>query len=109
MNDSVKVDVWSDIACPWCYIGKRKFESGVAAFAATPNGAPVEAEYHPFEPSPDPPVDLAGTAAEVLPAPQGMPVDHAPQRPPPVPGPPASVSRRAGSTRPSDPAADAPA
>ena len=25
---TIKVDVWSDIACPWCYIGKRKFEAG---------------------------------------------------------------------------------
>ena len=23
----IKVDIWSDIACPWCYIGKRKFET----------------------------------------------------------------------------------
>ena len=28
----IKVDVWSDIACPWCYIGKRKFEAGAEDF-----------------------------------------------------------------------------
>jgi predicted DsbA family dithiol-disulfide isomerase len=25
----VKVDIWSDIVCPWCYIGKRRFESAL--------------------------------------------------------------------------------
>ncbi|SFF88032.1 DsbA family oxidoreductase [Curtobacterium sp. YR515] len=79
MNDSVKVDVWSDIACPWCYIGKRKFEAGVAAFASTPNGAPVEVEYHSFELSPDTPVDFEGTEAEFLSGHKGMPVEQAQQ------------------------------
>src|SRR3954463_4474954 len=26
------VEIWSDIACPWCYVGKRRFESALAAF-----------------------------------------------------------------------------
>jgi predicted DsbA family dithiol-disulfide isomerase len=29
----VHVDIWSDIVCPWCYIGKRRFERGLEAFA----------------------------------------------------------------------------
>ncbi|MFJ3383221.1 MULTISPECIES: DsbA family protein [unclassified Curtobacterium] len=74
MNDSVKVDVWSDIACPWFYIGKRKFEAGVAAF-----GGPVDVEYHSFELSPDTPVDFEGTEAEFLSGHKGMPVDQAQQ------------------------------
>ncbi len=68
VNDSVKVDVWSDIACPWCYIGKRKFESGVAAFAASGDARPVEVEYHSFELSPDTPVDFEGTRPSSSPA-----------------------------------------
>uniref|UniRef100_A0A942T1U8 DsbA family oxidoreductase n=1 Tax=Neobacillus citreus TaxID=2833578 RepID=A0A942T1U8_9BACI len=79
MSDTVKVDVWSDIACPWCYIGKRKFESGVAAFAATTEGQPVEVEYHSFELSPDTPVDFEGTEAEFLSVHKGMPVEQAQQ------------------------------
>ena len=55
----VKVDVWSDVACPFCYIGKRKFEAGVAA-----SGVEVEVEYHSFELSPDTPEDVTGTYAE---------------------------------------------
>src|SRR6476620_1430020 len=44
----IKVDVWSDIACPWCYIGKRKFEAGAEAFDGE-----VEVTYHSFELAPD--------------------------------------------------------
>ncbi|MGH7860991.1 MAG: DsbA family oxidoreductase [Candidatus Dormibacteraceae bacterium] len=29
----MKVDIWSDVVCPWCYIGKRRFESALADFA----------------------------------------------------------------------------
>jgi predicted DsbA family dithiol-disulfide isomerase len=30
---SMRVDIWSDLVCPWCYIGKRRFETALAAFA----------------------------------------------------------------------------
>jgi len=30
---SLRVDIWSDIACPWCYVGKRRFEAALASFA----------------------------------------------------------------------------
>ena len=33
MTDILRVDIWSDIACPWCYIGKRRFAAGLAQFA----------------------------------------------------------------------------
>ncbi len=29
----MNVEIWSDIVCPWCYIGKRRFETALAAFA----------------------------------------------------------------------------
>jgi predicted DsbA family dithiol-disulfide isomerase len=29
----LEVEIWSDIACPWCYVGKRRFEAALAAFA----------------------------------------------------------------------------
>jgi len=29
---AVDVEIWSDIACPWCYIGKRRFEAALAEF-----------------------------------------------------------------------------
>ncbi|WP_375388607.1 DsbA family protein [uncultured Amnibacterium sp.] len=72
MTDPVKVDIWSDVACPWCYIGKRRFEAGAAAA-----GVPVEVEYHSFELSPDTPVDFEGSAAEFLSGHKGIPVEQA--------------------------------
>jgi predicted DsbA family dithiol-disulfide isomerase len=62
----IKIDIWSDIACPWCYIGKRKFEGGAGLFAGAGEGRGVEIEYHSFELSPDTPVDFEGGEAEFL-------------------------------------------
>lgn len=61
MTAPIKVDVWSDVACPWCFIGKRKFEVGQAE-----SGVPVEVEYHSFQLDPTTPVDYEGTHEEYL-------------------------------------------
>ncbi|HZU85762.1 MAG TPA: DsbA family protein [Polyangiaceae bacterium] len=29
----LRVDIWSDVVCPWCAIGKRRFEDALARFA----------------------------------------------------------------------------
>jgi predicted DsbA family dithiol-disulfide isomerase len=42
----MKVDIWSDISCPFCYIGKRKFEKALAHFHQRDN---VKIEWHSFE------------------------------------------------------------
>ncbi|MFI5131521.1 MAG: DsbA family oxidoreductase [Chitinophagales bacterium] len=42
----MKVDIWSDIRCPFCYMGKRKFEKAMAQF---PQKDKVEVEWHSFE------------------------------------------------------------
>lgn len=42
----MRVEIWSDIACPWCYIGKARFEKGLAAF---PHKDEVEVVYRAFE------------------------------------------------------------
>ena len=68
----IKVDIWSDIACPWCYIGKRKFEAGAEAA-----GVPVEVEYHSFELSPDTPVEFDGRHEEFLAAKMGVSPEQA--------------------------------
>jgi predicted DsbA family dithiol-disulfide isomerase len=69
ISEPIKVDVWSDIACPWCFIGKRKFEAGAAQF-----GGDVEVEYHSFELSPDTPVDFDGSEQDYL-VTRGFPAD----------------------------------
>ena len=32
MKERVKVDIWSDIACPWCCLGKRRFDKAPSKF-----------------------------------------------------------------------------
>jgi len=48
----LQVDVWSDIACPWCYIGKRRLEAAIARF---PQGASVDVVWRAFELDPSAP------------------------------------------------------
>lgn len=71
-SEAIKVDVWSDIACPWCFIGKRKFEAAVAS-----SGIPVEVEYHSFELSPGTPAEFAGSHDEFLAAHLGVSLEQA--------------------------------
>jgi predicted DsbA family dithiol-disulfide isomerase len=42
----VKVEIWSDVVCPWCYIGKRRFEAALARF---PHREQVEVVWRSFE------------------------------------------------------------
>lgn len=45
----MKVEIYSDLVCPWCYIGKRRFEKALAAF---PEAAGVDVVYRPFQLNP---------------------------------------------------------
>ncbi|WP_448004461.1 DsbA family oxidoreductase [Agromyces bauzanensis] len=75
MTSPIKIDIWSDIACPWCYIGKRHLEGGIAALG---DDAPeVEIEYHSFELAPDTPVDFEGSEVDFLAGHKGLPVEQA--------------------------------
>ena len=74
MSDAIKVDIWSDVQCPWCYIGKRKFEAAVENFDGT-----VEVEYHSFELAPDTPVDFDGTPKQYLAERKGVSPEQADQ------------------------------
>ena len=46
----MKVEIWSDVVCPFCYIGKRKFENALKNFAHRDE---VEVVWHSFELTPD--------------------------------------------------------
>jgi predicted DsbA family dithiol-disulfide isomerase len=74
ISSAIKVDIWSDVQCPWCYVGKRKFEAGAAAFDGE-----VEVEYHSFELAPDTPVDFDGSPVEYLSQRKGIPVEQVTQ------------------------------
>ncbi len=62
MANPIRIDIWSDIACPWCYIGKRRLESALDRF----DGAPVEVNWHSYQLNPASPVDYTGNHAEYL-------------------------------------------
>ena len=65
MAEPIKVDIWSDVACPWCFIGKRRFEAAVAQYQEERDGE-VEVEYHAYELAPDTPEDYEGTHEDYL-------------------------------------------
>ena len=44
------IEVWSDVVCPWCFIGKRRLEK---ALAKLPAGTPIEVRHRAFQLQPD--------------------------------------------------------
>jgi predicted DsbA family dithiol-disulfide isomerase len=42
----MRIEVWSDLVCPWCYVGKRRFETALAGFAHRDE---VEVVYRSFQ------------------------------------------------------------
>lgn len=76
MSNPIVVDVWSDVACPWCYIGKRRFEEGVRRFRAEHPDVEVQVTYRSFELSPDTPVDFEGSEVDFLARHKGLPVEQ---------------------------------
>ncbi|MCJ7857208.1 DsbA family oxidoreductase [Corynebacterium kalidii] len=69
----MNIDIWSDVACPWCYIGKRRFESALAAF---PHRDEVTVTWHSYQLDPTLPDHDDRSEAEYLAASKGMPVDQ---------------------------------
>jgi predicted DsbA family dithiol-disulfide isomerase len=68
------VEIWSDIACPWCYVGKRRFEAALAAFEHRDE---VEVTWRSFELDPGAPRERPGDRAEHLAAKYGSSVEQA--------------------------------
>ena len=66
----MKVEVWSDVVCPWCYIGKRRFQAALARFEHRDD---VELVWRSFEldPSAPPSTTEQGTYAALLSAKTG--------------------------------------
>jgi predicted DsbA family dithiol-disulfide isomerase len=55
----MKVEIWSDVVCPWCYIGKRRFEQALERF---PQRDQLEIEWKSFELDPGARSETAGDA-----------------------------------------------
>jgi len=75
MSNPIDVQIWSDVQCPWCYIGKRRFEAAVAEFEAT--GGEAHVIYRSFELAPDTPVDFEGTPIDYLSERKGVSLEQA--------------------------------
>ncbi|MFF6792481.1 DsbA family oxidoreductase [Streptomyces filamentosus] len=70
----MRVEIWSDIACPWCYIGKARFEKGLAAFAHRDD---VEVVHRSFELDPHRAKGDTGPVLEMLAKKYGRTLDEA--------------------------------
>ncbi|MFG3129623.1 DsbA family oxidoreductase [Streptomyces tendae] len=65
----MRVEIWSDIACPWCYVGKARFEKALAAF---PHRDGVEVVHRSFELDPGRAKDDVQPVLTMLTAKYGM-------------------------------------
>src|ERR1700743_1541157 len=77
MAQKLRIDIWSDIACPWCHVGKPRLEAALAKF---PHKDDVEIVWRAFELDPSAKtrsMDGNGTYPERLAKKYGMPLEIA--------------------------------
>ncbi len=60
---TMHVEIWSDIACPWCYVGKRRFERALAGFEHRDD---VEVTWRSFQLDPTAPAERSGNYLGLL-------------------------------------------
>ncbi len=72
----MKIEIWSDIVCPFCYIGKRRFESAMEQFE---HSGKVSIEYKSFQLNPNTVTDTTISAHENLAMHKGITVEQAKQ------------------------------
>jgi predicted DsbA family dithiol-disulfide isomerase len=70
----MRVEIWSDVVCPWCYVGKRNFEAALAQFEQRDE---VEVIWRAFELDPSAPAEREGDYATHLAHKYGMSVAQA--------------------------------
>jgi predicted DsbA family dithiol-disulfide isomerase len=68
------IEIWSDVNCPWCYIGKRRLESALEGFEHSDE---VTVTWRSFELDPDTPAELPGNGAAMLAEKYGVPIERA--------------------------------
>lgn len=68
------VEIWSDVVCPWCYLGKRRFENALSGFE---HRDAVSVRFRSFELDPTAPAAVDGAPAERLASKYGMSVEEA--------------------------------
>ena len=70
----MRVEIWSDVVCPWCYVGKRNFETALSRFEHRDE---VEVLWRAFELDPSAPAEREGDYAVHLARKYGMSIDQA--------------------------------
>ena len=70
----MRIDIWSDVVCPWCYVGKRRLEAALAQF---PHRDEVDVHWHSFELDPAAPREREGSYEERLAEKYGCSVEEA--------------------------------
>jgi predicted DsbA family dithiol-disulfide isomerase len=68
----MRIDIWSDIICPWCYIGKRRFERALANFAHRDAVPPGHIVHRSFQLNPAAPKDKTMVRRTALMAKYGL-------------------------------------
>jgi predicted DsbA family dithiol-disulfide isomerase len=65
MTPVVNVEIWSDVICPWCYIGKRRFDRALAELEADPDfDGQIHIAYRPYQLDPRAPLGQTTPAVE---------------------------------------------
>uniref|UniRef100_A0AAU2AF76 DsbA family oxidoreductase n=1 Tax=Streptomyces sp. NBC_00093 TaxID=2975649 RepID=A0AAU2AF76_9ACTN len=70
-SNSLRIDIWSDVVCPWCYIGKRRLESALDRFE---HADAVEIHWHSFQLDPAHPKGHRRPVFETLAQKVGAPI-----------------------------------
>jgi predicted DsbA family dithiol-disulfide isomerase len=73
---TVEVEIWSDVVCPWCYLGKRRFEQALASFEHRDK---VQVTYRSFQLDPAVPPGITSPTVEILAQKYGMDATQAEQ------------------------------
>src|SRR5512140_2631114 len=74
VDATMQVEIWSDVVCPWCYLGKRYFEQALERF---PHRDEVEVIYRSFELDPSAPPGVTTPTVETLAGKYGMGLEQA--------------------------------
>jgi len=70
----MQVEIWSDVVCPWCYLGKRYFEQALRLFG---HREAVQVVYRSFELDPFAPTGVTTPTVEILATKYGMTLEQA--------------------------------
>jgi len=74
MAESISIDVWSDVICPFCYLGSRQLHRAIERFE---HANDVVVTHHAFELDPNTPLGFSQTLEELVAHKYAMPVEKA--------------------------------